>query len=153
MEVRFRYSPFFRRFLVFRSLSAPAPGNIVLCLRRWRRRRRNNAAMKRCRKASHPRQKICRILGLDRCALPIVISADTFADTSTKRRTHGSNHRDAAMRHRPARTADSRGRSTRTMVAISATDGPVAVTGVSGYTGGHMVRELVHHGYGASRPA
>jgi nucleoside-diphosphate-sugar epimerase len=33
------------------------------------------------------------------------------------------------------------------MPAISATDGPVAVTGVSGYTGGHMVRELVHHGY------
>ena len=33
------------------------------------------------------------------------------------------------------------------MPAISALDGPVAVTGVSGYTGGHMVRELVHHGY------
>jgi nucleoside-diphosphate-sugar epimerase len=33
------------------------------------------------------------------------------------------------------------------MPAISPLDGPVAVTGVSGYTGGHMVRELVHHGY------
>ena len=33
------------------------------------------------------------------------------------------------------------------MPAISAADGPVAVTGVSGYTGGHLVRHLVHHGY------
>jgi nucleoside-diphosphate-sugar epimerase len=33
------------------------------------------------------------------------------------------------------------------MPAITALSGPVAVTGVSGYTGGHMVRELVHHGY------
>ena len=33
------------------------------------------------------------------------------------------------------------------MPAITAASGPVAVTGVSGYTGGHMVRELVHHGY------
>jgi len=33
------------------------------------------------------------------------------------------------------------------MSAISPQDGPVAVTGCSGFTGAHMVRELVHHGY------
>ncbi len=33
------------------------------------------------------------------------------------------------------------------MSAISATEGPVAVTGCSGFTGRHMVRELVLHGY------
>ena len=33
------------------------------------------------------------------------------------------------------------------MSAISPNDGPVAVTGCSGFTGAHMVRELVLHGY------
>ncbi|MDE0348870.1 MAG: NAD-dependent epimerase/dehydratase family protein [Gammaproteobacteria bacterium] len=33
------------------------------------------------------------------------------------------------------------------MTAISPTDGPVAVTGCSGFTGAHMVRELAIHGY------
>ncbi len=33
------------------------------------------------------------------------------------------------------------------MTAISPHDGPVVVTGCSGFTGGHMVRELVIHGY------
>ena len=33
------------------------------------------------------------------------------------------------------------------MTAISPQDGPVAVSGCSGNTGGHMVRELVLHGY------
>ncbi|MCH2354846.1 MAG: NAD-dependent epimerase/dehydratase family protein, partial [Pseudomonadales bacterium] len=33
------------------------------------------------------------------------------------------------------------------MTSISPQDGPVAVTGCSGFTGAHMVRELVHHGY------
>jgi nucleoside-diphosphate-sugar epimerase len=33
------------------------------------------------------------------------------------------------------------------MPAVGPSDGPVAVTGVSGYTGGHLVRHLVHHGY------
>ena len=33
------------------------------------------------------------------------------------------------------------------MTAISPNDGPVAVTGCSGFTGAHMVRELAIHGY------
>ena len=33
------------------------------------------------------------------------------------------------------------------MTAISPQDGPVAVTGCSGFTGAHMVRELILHGY------
>ena len=33
------------------------------------------------------------------------------------------------------------------MTAISPQDGPVAVTGYSGFTGAHMVRGLVLHGY------
>lgn len=33
------------------------------------------------------------------------------------------------------------------MPAITPHEGPVAVTGCSGFTGAHMVRELVHHGY------
>ena len=33
------------------------------------------------------------------------------------------------------------------MASITPADGPVAVTGCTGFTGAHMVRELIHHGY------